>query len=110
MRVRFFSGAAGNCILGCLQLHNHTGKTLRERVVNVARHSISFFEDCGAATLLGKFIELKRKHHLMGERLSQFDLLRPIRGLVGVADSNKSPNLSTDQKWNSEKSFRSFFP
>ena len=43
----------GNSILGCFQLHNHASETLRERVVNVPRHSISFFENRGAPTLLG---------------------------------------------------------
>jgi len=38
-------------------------------IVNVPRHSISFFENRGAPTVLGQLIELKRKHDLMGERL-----------------------------------------
>src|SRR6266404_971109 len=109
MIVRFLAIPARNRIFGCFQLDNHAGKTLCERVVNVARHSIAFFEDRRAPTLLGKLIELKREHDLMGERLGQFNLLRPIRGLVAVADSDKSPNLATNQKWNSEKSLRSFF-
>ena len=58
MIVRFLATAARNRILGCFQLHNHTGETLRERVVDVARHSISFFEDRRPLTLLGKLIEL----------------------------------------------------
>ena len=58
MLVRFLARAAGNRILGCFQLHNHAGETLRERVVNVPRHSISFFENRGPLALLGKFIEL----------------------------------------------------
>ena len=70
MIIRFLTTTAGNRILGCLQLHNHASETLRERVVNVARHPISFFENCGPPTLLGELIELKRKHDLMRERLS----------------------------------------
>ena len=69
MIVRFLAAAAGNRILGCFQLHNHTGETLRESVVNVARHSISFFEDRSSLTLVGKLIELNGKHDLVGERL-----------------------------------------
>src|SRR6266853_1077099 len=105
MLVRFLAGTVGNRILGRFQLHNHTGKALRERVVNVPRHSISFFEDRRSLTLLGKFIELKGKHDLMGERLSQFDFFRPIRCPVGMADSNKTPDVSAHQNRNSQKSF-----
>src|SRR5437879_9197404 len=105
MIVCFLAIPARNRILGCFQLHNHTGETLRQSVVNVARHSISFFENRGSLALLGKLIELNGKHDLMGERLGQFNLLWPIRCLVGMADSNKTPDLSTHQKWNSQKSF-----
>jgi hypothetical protein len=70
MIVSFLATTAGNRILGRFQLHNHTGKTLRESVVNIARHPISFFENGSALALLGKLIELKRKHDLMGEGLS----------------------------------------
>ena len=68
--VRVLAGTARDRILGCFQLHNHPGKTLRERVVNIPRHSISLFEDRRPLALLGKLIELKRKHDLMRERLS----------------------------------------
>src|SRR4030095_5631002 len=95
MIVRFLAIPARNRILGCFQLHNHAGETLRKRVVNVPRHSISFFEDRSPLALLGKLIELNSKHDLMGECLGQFDLLRAIRSTVGMADSNKTLNMST---------------
>jgi len=44
-------------------------KTLRQRIVDIARHSISFFEHCGLLALLGKLIELNCKHRLVRERL-----------------------------------------
>ena len=69
MSIRFLARAARDCILGCFQLHNYPGETLRERIVNVPRHPISFFEDCRALALLGKLVEAKRKHDLMGQRL-----------------------------------------
>src|SRR5947199_9770843 len=69
MIVRFFATAARKRILGCFQLHNYTGETLRERVVDVARHSISFFGDSSSLTLIGKLVELNGKHDLVGERL-----------------------------------------
>src|ERR1700719_501160 len=103
MIVRFLTGTEGNCILGCFQLHNHTGKTLRERVVNVARHSISFFEDRSPLALLGKLIESKREHDLVGERLGQLDFLRPIRRTIDMANANKASDLSTHQKRHCEK-------
>src|SRR5439155_19414323 len=68
-------------------------------------HSISFFEDGSAPALLGKLIELKGKHDLVRQRLGQFNLLWPIGCQVAVADSNKTPNLSTHQNRNSQKSF-----
>src|ERR1700730_18067241 len=103
MIVRFLAIPGGDSILGCFQLHNHTGETLGERIMNVARHSISFFEDRSPLTLLGKLIESKRKHDLMGERLRQFNLLRPIRRTIDMANANKASDLSTHQKRLSEK-------
>src|SRR6266404_4779285 len=103
MIVRFLAIPAGDRILGCFQLHNHTGETLGERIMNVARHSISFFEDRGPLTLLGKLIELKSKHDLVGERLGQFNLLWPISCPVAMANANKASDLSTHQKRHSEK-------
>src|SRR5207245_10122479 len=78
MIVPFFATAARKRILGCFQLHNYTGETLCERVVDVARHSVSFFEHRSSLALLSKLVELNGKHDLVGERLGQFNLLRPI--------------------------------
>ena len=61
MIVRFFATAARKRILGCFQLHNYTGETLCERVVDVARHAISFFEHRSSLMLLGKLVELYGK-------------------------------------------------
>src|SRR6266567_4031227 len=105
MIVRFLAIPARNRILGCFQLHNHAGETLCERVVNVPRHSVSFFEDRSPLTLLGEFIELKREHDLMGEGLSQFNLLRPIRYTIDMANADKTTRLSGDQDWHGQKSF-----
>src|SRR5207302_6813906 len=80
-----------------------TGETLRERVVYVPRHSVSLFKDSCALTLLGKFVELKRKHDLVGECLSQLDLLRTIRRTIDVANANKASDLSTHQKRHCQK-------
>src|SRR5260370_20359028 len=107
--VRLLTRTQGNCIFRCFQLHDHAGKTLGERVVNVARHSISLLKDGCSLTLLGKFIELEGEHHLMRERLGQFYLLAPISRPVSVTDSNKTANVSSDQKRNGEESFGSFF-
>ena len=58
-----------NRFFGRFQLHNHTSETLRQRIVDIARHSISFLEHGGPLALLGKLIELNGKHRLVGERL-----------------------------------------
>src|SRR4029077_16569078 len=108
MIVSFLATAVGNSILGCFQLHNHTGETLRERVVDVARHAISFFEDRNSLTLLGKLVQLNGKHDLMGEGLGQFNVLRPISCSIEMSDSDKTSHLSTYQKRDGEKSFCAF--
>src|ERR1700682_1510744 len=84
-------------ILGRFQLHDHSGETLRERVMNVARHSISFFENGRQTALLGKLIELNCQHGLMGERLGQFDLLRLIRWPISMTNSDESSDMPADQ-------------
>src|SRR5207237_9215280 len=86
--------AACHCILGRFQLHDYTRKTLRQRIVNVARHSVSFFENSCLAALLGKFIELNRQHGLVCERLRQFDLLRSIRGSLAVTNTDEPCHAS----------------
>src|SRR6202040_761605 len=106
MLVRLPARTAGNCILSCFQLHNHAGKTLRESVVNIPCHPISFFENRGPPALLGELIELKRKHDLMGECLRQFDFLGPIKPTIEMANTDKTPDLSADQNRNCQKSFR----
>src|SRR4029077_4393375 len=108
MIVRFFAIAARKRILGCFQLHNYTGETLCERVVDVARHAISFFEHRSSLTLLGKLVQLNGKHDLMGEGLGQFNVLRPISCSIGMSDSDKTSHLSTYQKRDREKSFCAF--
>src|SRR5262249_57339529 len=45
MLVHFLAAAGCDCIFSRFQLHNHSGETLCECVVNIARHSISFFKD-----------------------------------------------------------------
>src|SRR3982074_1159645 len=103
MIVRFLAIPAGDRILCCFQLHNHTGETLGERIMNVARHSISFFENRGPLTLFGKLIELKGKHDLVGRRLGQFNLFWPLSCPVAMTNANKAPDLSTHQKRHCEK-------
>src|SRR5438046_8943219 len=94
---------ARDCILGRLQLHNHSGKALRECVVDVARHSISFSEDGRKLALLGKLIELNCEHRLVSERLRQFDLLRPIARPSSMTNADNSFNLSAHHSWNRQE-------
>ena len=107
MLVCFLATAACHCILGRFQLHDYTRETLRQRVVNVARHSISFFENSCLPALLGKFIELNRQHGLVCERLRQFDLLRSIRGSLAVTNTDEPCHASAHQGWNPQKFLRS---
>src|ERR1700730_1413268 len=105
MFVCFLARVEGDRVLGRLQLHDHTGEALRERVMNVAGHSISFFENGRSVALLSKFIQLKGEHHLMSERLSQLDFFRPIRTAIEMANANKTSDLSTYEHRNRKKSF-----
>ncbi len=69
MFVRFLAAITVDCVFDRFQLHNYAGETLCECVVNVARHSISFFQNGRLPALFGKFIELNSQHRLMRERL-----------------------------------------
>src|SRR5881394_1540741 len=103
MLVGFLTTATRDCILGRFQLHDHAGKTLRERVVNVSSHSVAFSQDGGALALLGKFVELNCKHRLVSERLRQFDLLRSIGSPSPMTNSDESFNIPADQGWDPQK-------
>ena len=48
--------AFGRCVVGRLQLNDHTGEALRQGVVDISRHSIAFFQDRGEPALVGKLI------------------------------------------------------
>ena len=60
MLVGFLTLAARDCILSRFQLHNYAGETLRERIVNVSRHPISFFQDGGLPALLSNRLVRER--------------------------------------------------
>src|SRR3954469_11487753 len=96
MLVGFFAGPACHRVLRRFQLHDHAGETLRESVMDVARHAVALFENGRALTLLGKFIELDRKHDLMCERLGQFDLFRSVGRAVRMPNPNETSYLPTD--------------
>src|SRR5205807_9824853 len=53
MTGRIFLVALRGCILSRLQLDNHTGETLSQRIVDVSRHPIAFIEDRREPALLG---------------------------------------------------------
>ena len=69
MLVGFLTPATCDRVLCRFQLHNYASETLREGVVNVSCHSISFFQNGGLPALLGEFIELNCQHRLVRERL-----------------------------------------
>ena len=71
MLVGFLTPATCDRVLCRFQLHNYASETLREGVVNVSRHSISFFQNGGLPALLGEFIELNCQHRLVRERVEQ---------------------------------------
>src|SRR5205085_9030257 len=104
MTVRFLTGTQGNCIFGSFQLHNYTGKALRESVVDVPRHAIALFEYCRPLSLFGKVVQLKRQHDLMGQGLGKLDLLRSVWRTIDMANADKAFDLSADQKRHTKKS------
>src|SRR6266536_4903813 len=107
MLISFLAPATTDCILGRFQLYDHAGETLGERIVDIARHSISFFQNGGLPALLGKFIELNCQHRLVRERLSQFDFFRSIRRPVAVTNTDEAFHASANQGRNPQKSSRS---
>ncbi len=103
MFVRPLLMPARDCILSRLQLHNHSGKALRQRVVNVSSHPVSFSEDGRKLALLGKLIKLNCERRLVSERLRQFDLLRPVGRPSSMTNADNSFNLSAHQSWNRQE-------
>ena len=52
MRCRVAAIASRGRAFGRLQLHDDTGKTLGERIVDITSHAIAFRYDCRLAALL----------------------------------------------------------
>src|ERR1700737_1394104 len=107
MVPRVFLVSLRGCVLSCLQLDNHSSQSLRECIVNIPSHPVPFFQDRRLLALLGELIQLKGEHRLVSKRLSQFYLLRPIRRPVSMPNADETVDVTTDQRWDSEKLFRS---
>src|SRR5271156_299356 len=71
MSINCLQSLSGHGLLGRFHMQNYASKTLGQRIVNVARHAVTFTNDGGLAALCGKTGELNRKHRLIGKRLSQ---------------------------------------
>src|SRR5438093_9104527 len=103
MLIRFLTTATCDCIVSRFQLNNHASEPLRERIMNIASHPISFFQNGCLPASLGKFIELNCQHRLVSERLRQFNLFRPIRWPVAVANPDESFNSPAHKGWNPQE-------
>src|SRR5207248_8063773 len=91
-----------NSAFGCFQLHDDASEALRERIVNVAGHAISFRHDGRLAALLRQAHQLNSQHGLVGQRLGQFDFVFLKRALLRETDADDSGNTSGDQHWDEE--------
>ena len=58
--------------------------------MDVSRHSIRSARTTALLALFGKLIELNSEHRLVSKRLRQFDLLRPIRRPIAMANTDDS--------------------
>ena len=77
-----------------VQLDDHAGESLRERVVNVTGHARSFFEDGGLALLLTNLLPMRRNHDVMSKCLGEFYLLRTTRSAIQVLNADESAHFS----------------
>src|SRR4030095_3136607 len=74
-----------------LQLNDNGREALRERVVDIARHAIAFFQ-------YGGLSGLDREHGLVSESLSEFDLRGLIRRSQPVAEGDEAFYLASDKR------------
>src|SRR5438876_7546514 len=98
MLVGFLSTATRDCILGRFELHNYAGETLRESIVDISRHPISFFQNRSLPALLGKFLELNCQHRLMSEGLRQFVFFRAVRRPVAMTNPDEPFHTPAHQR------------
>src|SRR6266850_693926 len=87
----------GHGLLNCFQLNDHAGESLRERVMNVASHSITLGHHRRLTTLGGKTGQLDGQSCLMGESTGQLDLLLSETTLLSETDADESRNTSGDE-------------
>src|SRR5207245_3209267 len=107
MLVRLLAPATRDGVLQRFQLHDYASESLRQGIVDVACHPISFFQNGCLPASLGKLIELNGQHRLMCERLCQFDFFRSIGRSVAVTNPDESFHTTAYQSWNSQKILRS---
>src|SRR5262245_58851050 len=74
-------------------LHDHPGEPLSERVVNISRHTGSLFENGSLTLLLYDLLAMRRQHDVMGQRLSELDLIGSIGSLFQMMNTDKPAKL-----------------
>jgi len=80
--------------LGCFQLHDHSGESLSQRVVNVARHPVALRRDRSFTALFRQSHQLETQHGLMRHRPRQLDFFLPDLPFLFEADTEHTGNLA----------------
>ena len=94
MFVSLLRQSLGLRVRRSLQLHDHAGESLRQRVVNVAGHAITFRNHGRLTALLRQTHQLKRQHRLMSQRPGEFDFLVTKSALLLKADRKRASHLA----------------
>src|SRR6266481_3265303 len=82
---------------GGFQLDDYACESLRERVVNVASHSVTLGHHSRLPALRGKTGQLDCQCRLMGQSTGQFDLLLSETTLESETDADESGHTSGDE-------------
>src|SRR6266436_2404393 len=87
----------GHGLLDGFKLHDHSGESLRESVVNVASHPVTLGHHSRLPALGGKTGQLHCQSRLMGESTGQFDLFLSETLLQSETDADESGNASGNE-------------
>src|SRR6266513_3545006 len=87
----------------CVQLDNHAGEPLCEGIVNIARHARALLQQHGMPPLLSELGAVSRYHHVMRQRLGQFDLFRAICSSFNMLNTNEAADFSQHKHRDSQE-------
>ena len=96
--------------LSCrLQLNQNAGEALCQGIVNLARHSVSFFGNGGFACLLCKAGELQGQSCLLRQSLREFQFHRAELAKLREADDDCADCFVSENQRNAQQSLHALF-